>query len=79
MNVLHYADLQKNKKSLLKEYEGTGCFWIEDLPENLEYGIEYGMQGLLVDRHYNKDYMCTAPQSYRVNDWKEIYSCIVGS
>lgn len=67
-----------NKKDLLKEYEGTGCFWIEDVGKNLDYGIEYGMQGLLMDRHYNRDYQCRAPQSYRVSNWKEIYSHITG-
>lgn len=68
----------KNKKELLKEYEGTECFWIEDLGENLDYGLEYGMRGLLMDRHYNKDYVTYSPNSYRVNNWREIYSHITG-
>lgn len=68
----------RNKKELLKEYDDTGCFWIEDVGENLDYGIEYGMRGLLMDRPYNKDYVTDAPRSYRVNDWKEIYSHIIG-
>lgn len=68
----------KNKKELLKEYEGTDCFWLEDLPANLEYGAEYGMRGLLVDHHYNRDYQCKAPNSFRVQNWKEIYSHIIG-
>ena len=68
----------RNKKELLKEYDDTGCFWIEDVGENLDYGIEYGMRGLLMDRPYNKDYVTDAPRSYRVNNWKEIYSHIIG-
>ena len=68
----------KNKKELLKEYEGTECFWLEDVAENLDYGLEYGMRGLLMDRHYNKDYVTCAPVSYRVNNWREIYSHITG-
>lgn len=67
-----------NKKELLKEYKDTGCFWIEDLPRNLEYGTEYGMIGLLVDHHYNRDYDCKSPASFRVHNWKEIYSHIIG-
>jgi 5'(3')-deoxyribonucleotidase len=67
-----------NKKELLREYEGTGCFWIEDLPKNLEYGIKYGMRGLLMNRHYNSDYSTQMPLSARVNDWKEIYSHVMG-
>jgi hypothetical protein len=68
----------KNKKELLKEYEGTECFWIEDVGENLDYGLEYGMRGLLMDRHYNKDHPTRSPHSYRVNNWREIYSHITG-
>lgn len=67
-----------NKKELLKEYEGTGCFWIEDVPKNLEYGVGYGMKGLLMDRHYNKDYWCDVNKIHRVHNWKEIYSHIMG-
>lgn len=68
----------KNKKELLKEYKGSECFWIEDVPENLEYGLEYSMRGLLMDRHYNKNYLTIAPYSHRVNNWREIYSHITG-
>lgn len=68
----------KNKKELLKEYEGTDCFWLEDVPENLEYGVEHGMRGILMDHHYNRDYMCEAPKNFRVHSWKEIYSHIIG-
>jgi hypothetical protein len=68
----------KNKKQLLKEYEGTECFWIEDVSENLDYGLAYGMRGLLMDRHYNKDYVTQSPYAHRVNNWREIYSHITG-
>lgn len=66
-----------NKKELLSEYKDTGCFWVEDVPKNAEYGIEYGMRTLLVDHHYNKNYICP-PEMIRVFNWKEIYSHIVG-
>ena len=69
----------KNKKELLKEYEDTECFWIEDVGENLDYGLAYGMRGLLMDRHYNQDYVTRSPDSYRVNNWREIYSHITGN
>lgn len=68
----------KNKKELLKKYKDTECFWIEDVGENLDYGLEYGMRCLLMDRHYNKDHITSAPHSYRVNNWREIYSHITG-
>ena len=65
-----------NKKELLKEYEGTGCFWIEDLHKNLRYGVDLGMRGILMDRHYNQfdeDF-----PHVRVETWKEIYEEITG-
>lgn len=68
----------KNKKELLKEYKDTNCFWIEDLYENLQYGTENGMRGLLMDRHYNRDYWTEFPKSARVNDWKDIYLHAIG-
>jgi len=65
-----------NKQELLAEYEGTECFWIEDLPKNSEYGVAYGMRALLLDHHYNRDYVCKEPGMFRVQNWKEIYSHI---
>lgn len=66
-----------NKKQLLKEYEDTGCFWIEDVVENFEYGTDCGMTGLLMDHHYNRTYIPSAPHK-RVFKWKDIYETIVG-
>ena len=66
-----------NKKELLKEYEGTGCFWIEDLHKNLRYGVDFGMRGILMDHHYNQ-YDEDFPY-IRVETWKEIYEEITGN
>lgn len=65
-----------NKQELLKEYEGTGCFWIEDLHKNLRYGVDLGMRGILMDHHYNQ-YDEDFPH-VRVETWKEIYNEITG-
>lgn len=65
-----------NKKELLKEYANTESYWIEDLHKNLKYGVDLGMRGILMDRHYNQhneDFYYT-----RVHNWKEIYEQIVG-
>lgn len=64
-----------NKKELLREYNGTGCLWIEDLPKNCEMGLEYGMACILFDRHYNRDYY--NPNVTRVLNWKQIYEMLV--
>jgi len=63
-----------NKQELLAEYEGTECFWIEDLHKNLKYGVDLGMRGILIDHHYNKHEEAFAYK--RVSNWKEIYSHI---
>jgi 5'(3')-deoxyribonucleotidase len=66
-----------NKQKLLKEYEGTGCLWIEDLHRNLQYGVDLGMRGILMDHHYNRheeDFQYT-----RVTNWKQIYELITGN
>ena len=66
-----------NKKEILKEYEGTGCFWIEDLHANLKYGVDLGMRGILMDHHYNKHEEDFAYN--RVYNWKAIYELITGN
>lgn len=71
------CDSSSNKPALLEEYEGTECFWIEDLPKNAEMGIEFGLRNLLMDHHYNRDYRATG-RVQRVHNWKEIYMHITG-
>jgi Cys-tRNA synthase (O-phospho-L-seryl-tRNA:Cys-tRNA synthase) len=66
-----------NKQELLKEYEGTGCFWIEDLHKNALMGLNVGMRPLLMTHHYNVDDHHEGVK--RVYNWKEIYEEITGS
>lgn len=66
-----------NKDRLLEYYEGSECFWIEDLPKNAEYGLKYGLKPLLVKQHYNEHY--NNPRIPKVTTWKEIYEYIVGN
>jgi 5'(3')-deoxyribonucleotidase len=65
-----------NKKELLKEYEGTGCYWVEDLMVNAMMGLEVGMRPLLMNHHYNENHHHEAVK--RVHNWKEIYQEITG-
>lgn len=66
-----------NKQELLKEYEGTNCWWIEDLHKNLKYGVDLGMRGILMDHHYNKHHETW--QYIRVYNWRQIYDLITGN
>lgn len=68
---LTLCDHSANKQALLKEYEGTGCYWIEDLMKNALMGLSVGMRPLLMDHHYNKN--DHHPGVLRVHNWKEIY------
>lgn len=66
-----------NKRELLKEYEGTGCFWVEDLMKNCLMGLEVGMRPLLMDHHYNRnDHHLDV---VRVHNWAQIYAEITGN
>jgi 5'(3')-deoxyribonucleotidase len=66
-----------NKKKLLEVYKDTDCYWIEDLTKNAEMGLEYGLNCILVNQHYNEN-DTVDPRVKRVKNWKEIYEIIVG-
>lgn len=64
----------QNKDKVLAKWEGTECFWIEDKVANLEMGNDAGLDGILMDHHWNSD--CV--DFRRVKTWKEIYNIITG-
>ena len=68
-----YLDTGADKDDELVKYEGTGCWWVEDKPENAECGTKFGLNSLLIDHDFNKEYAGDIP---RVQNWKEIYELI---
>lgn len=67
----------QSKQEVLKFYNGSGCYWIEDVPKNAEYGLDYGLEPILLTHHYNRNY--ANPHGIKIVDnWKEIYDIIVG-
>ena len=70
-----YLDTGADKDEELKVYEGSGCYWIEDKPENVDTGIKLGLDGILVSHDHNKTYDGKAKC---VRNWKEIYNIITG-
>ena len=68
-----YLDTGADKDDELVKYEGTGCWWVEDKPENAECGTKFGLNSLLIDHDFNKEYAGDIP---RVKNWKEIYELI---
>lgn len=72
-----YLDTGADKDEALAPYEGTGCFWVEDKPENAVLGQSLGLESILVDHPFNKDsFVGDMP---RCKNWKEIYDIIVGA
>jgi len=68
-----YLDTGADKDEVLEEYRGTGCYWIEDKPQNVDTGIAMGLDGILVAHEHNREYKGTAK---RVQNWKEIYNIV---
>jgi len=68
-----YLDTGADKDEVLEQYRDTGCYWIEDKPENADVGLSVGLDSILVDHEHNRDYTGDA---YRVKNWKEIYKLI---
>jgi FMN phosphatase YigB (HAD superfamily) len=70
-----YLDTGADKDEALEEYENTGCFWVEDKPENAEAGLFAGLNPILMKHGHNADF--NNPDVTKVNNWKEIYELLV--
>jgi|TARA_R100000231_G_scaffold128805_1_gene100007 FMN phosphatase YigB (HAD superfamily) len=69
-----YLDTGADKDEALAEYEGTGCYWVEDKPQNVDLGIKLGLNGILMKHAHNQHYEGTAKT---VGNWEEIYQEVV--
>lgn len=70
-----YLDTGADKDEELLPYKDTGCYWIEDKPENAVCGANLGLNSLLVRHDHNNSFDETA-QVRKVSNWKEIYEII---
>ena len=68
-------DTGADKDEILKQYGELypGAYWIEDKPENVDWGIEAGLNGILVEHGHNLDYKGDATV---VKNWEQIYKII---
>lgn len=66
-------DTGADKTEALEEYRDSGCYWVEDKPENAEVGHNLGLRSILMEHGHNMNYLCPYPV---VKNWKEIYSII---
>jgi beta-phosphoglucomutase-like phosphatase (HAD superfamily) len=67
-------DTGANKDEALEEYEGTGCWWIEDKPENAEAGYRAGLKCLLLEHGHNMTYYHESIPL--VKNWRHIYEVV---
>jgi len=67
-------DTGADKDETLQEYEGTGCYWLEDKWENAEAGYRAGLRSLLVEHGHNMHHYHEGITT--VKNWKEIYQLI---
>jgi beta-phosphoglucomutase-like phosphatase (HAD superfamily) len=67
-------DTGADKEEALLEYEGTGCYWLEDKPENAIAGYNAGLRSLLVEHGHNMHHYHEGITI--VKNWKEIFQLI---
>ena len=67
-------DTGADKNEALQEYKGTGCYWLEDKPENAVVGHSVGLKSLLIEHGHNMHFYHEGIGI--VKNWKEIYQLI---
>ena len=73
-----YLDTGADKDTVLDEYRNSGCYWVEDKPENAIVGATRGLKSLLVAHSHNANDDLGGLDIPRVNNWKEIYNIVTG-
>ena len=66
-------DTGADKHTALNGYKDSGCYWIEDKPENADVGHALGLKSILVEHGHNMNHECPYPV---VKNWREIYAII---
>ena len=69
-----FLDTGADKDEALEPYRGSGCWWIEDKPENAEVGVDLGLRSILVEHGHNMNHV--NEQIPVVKNWREIYELI---
>lgn len=63
-----------DKDEALEPYRDSGCWWIEDKPENAEVGLELGLRSILVEHGHNMNHVNN--EIFMVKNWRQIYGLI---
>lgn len=67
-----FLDTGADKDSALEEYKDSECIWVEDHIENVETGVELGLNSYLMEHKHNMHY----DDVPRIKNWKELYTFI---
>ncbi len=67
-------DTGADKHEALAEYRDSGCWWVEDKPENAEVGHALGLRSILMEHGHNMSH--ANKQIPVVKNWREIYAII---
>ena len=63
-----------DKNQALEPYRDSGCWWVEDKPENAEVGLDLGLRSILMEHGHNMNHV--NKQIPVVKNWREIYEII---
>lgn len=69
-------ELGGNKTEILKKWEGSECWWIEDNINNAMKGLELGLRPILISHPYNEDYQ--GDELLVATGWKDVFTIITG-
>jgi len=72
---LSCLSMSKSKSSMLKQYENSGKWWIEDHPDNASLGVTMGLKTILMDHPHNQK--VSDPAIIRVKTWRDITNLIL--
>jgi FMN phosphatase YigB (HAD superfamily) len=67
-------DTGADKNEALEPYRDSGCWWVEDKPENAEVGLDLGLRSILMEHGHNMNHV--NEQIPVVKNWREIYELI---
>jgi FMN phosphatase YigB (HAD superfamily) len=63
-----------NKDHALEPYRDTGCWWIEDKPENAIVGHNLGLRALLMEHGHNMHHYHDSITT--VKNWRDVFNII---
>lgn len=70
-------DTGADKNEALEEYRDSGCWWVEDKPENAEVGLDLGLRSVLIEHGHNMHHV--NDRIPVVKTWRELYELITGA